>query len=215
MRSAARLRLLATRTLRIFVATILVGCLVFLPFAGRYLEQQDPLVRADLILVLAGSRTERWLEAVDLFNEGWAPRIAVSPGHVDPIETELEARGIRYPREGELARDAIVASGVPAEAVAVLPSGVDNTAHEAAATLQYVSGATTFRRVIVVTSPLHTRRTGFAFRRAFAGTGVDVIVRGSRHSESDPARWWRRRADIRWVVSEMQKLIVYAAGVRE
>lgn len=214
MRSAARLRLLATRTLGILAGTAVVAGVVFLPFAGRFLAHQDPLARADLIFVLAGSRTERWLEAVDLFKDGWAPRIAVSPGHVDPIEAELEARGIRYPREGELARDAIVASGVPSHLVAVLPSGVDNTAHEAAATLQYVNG-TQLRRVIVVTSPLHARRTGFAFRRAFAGTGVQVIVRGSRHTESDPAHWWRRRADVRMVVSELQKLIAYAAGVRE
>lgn len=215
MRSAARLRPLVTRTLRLTLAASLLGCLLFLPFAGRFLHREDPLAPADMILVLAGTRTERWLEAADLYHEGWAPRLLVSPGPVDALEPELESRGVRYPREGELARDAIIATGVPPEVVAVLPGGVDNTAHEAEATVLHTSRGGRPHRIIVVTSPYHTRRAGFAFRRAFAGTGVEVLVRGSRHSPSDPPRWWRQRADVRFVVSELPKVLLYAAGLRE
>ena len=46
-------------------AALVVGVLVFLPFAGRFLRQADELQRADLIMVLGGARVERWLEAVD------------------------------------------------------------------------------------------------------------------------------------------------------
>lgn len=214
MRSVASVWPRVTRTLRITSASLILCGLVFLPFAGRFLVHEDPLEPSDLILVLAGARTERWLEAVDLYQEGLAPRVVVSPGHVDAIEADLHTRGIRYPREGELARDAMVASGVPAEAVAVLPEGVDNTAHEAAALLFNVN-TDAVRRVIVVTSPYHTRRTRYAFRRAFAGTGVQVLVRGSRYSTSNPSRWWRRRDDLRFVLSELPKLVLYLAGVRE
>ena len=215
MRSAAELRLLAARTLSVLVATATLAFFLFLPFAGRFLDDDDPLEPADLILVLAGARVERWLEGADLYKEGWAPRIVVSPGPVDPIEAELAARGIVYPREGDLAREAIIATGVPADAVAVLPDGVDNTAHEAVALLRAAEGRP-LRRVIVVTSPYHTRRTGFAFRRAFAGTGVEVRVRGSRYSRADPERkWWRQRSDIRYVTSELPKLVLYAVGVAE
>ena len=31
-------------------------------------------------MVLGGARVERWLEAVDLFKEGWAPAMVISPG---------------------------------------------------------------------------------------------------------------------------------------
>ena len=41
---------------------------------------------------------------------------------------QLRARGVDYPREGDLARDAVIALGVPADAVTVLPGAVDNTA---------------------------------------------------------------------------------------
>ncbi len=214
MRSAAGLRPLAIRALWITIGALVLGFIGFLPFAGRFLAHSDPLERADLILVLAGERVERWLEAVDLYKEGWAPRVAISPGPVAPIEAELKVRGIRYPREGELVRDAMIASGVPAEALAVLPNAVDNTAQEAAALVRMLRG-TGLERVIVVTSPYHTRRAGFAFRRAFADTGVQVLVRGSRYSHSNPQRWWRRRADIRYIVSELPKLALYLTGLAE
>ena len=214
MRSAAGVRSSVIRSLRITVIAGLAAFLLFLPFAGRFLHVNDPLERADLIFVLAGARVERWLEGVDLYKEGWAPRIVLSPGPTDGMEPELRARGISYPREGELARSAVLDSGVPAGAVEVLPGAVDNTAHEAVALREALHGIPT-TRVIVVTSPYHSRRTGFAFRREFRDTGIDVRIRSSRHSSATPARWWERRADIRYVVSELQKLALYAAGVRD
>ena len=214
MRSAAGVRPLATRALRIIAVTAAAAFLVFLPVAGRFLHDVDPLVKADVIFVLAGARVERWLEAVDLYGEGWAPRIVLSAGPADHMEGTLRTRGISYPREGDLARIAVIASGVPSEAVAVLPDAVDNTAHEAAALRSALAGSPV-RRIIVVTSPYHTRRAGFAFRRAFAGSGVDVRIRSTRYTESEPSRWWRRRGDIRYVVSELQKFVLYAAGVSE
>jgi uncharacterized SAM-binding protein YcdF (DUF218 family) len=213
MRGAARLRPLAFRTLKIVGASAVLGFILFLPFAGRFLDDEDPLERADVIMVLAGTRIERWLEAVDLYKEGWAPRLVMSPGPVARIEEQLRARGVSYPREGELAREATIALGVPADAVTVLPSGVDNTAQEAAALLRLTGNQPA--RVIVVTSTYHTRRTKFAFRRAFAGSRVTVLVRGSRYSESDPAHWWRQRGDIRYIMNELPKYVAYLAGLGE
>ena len=212
MRSAASLRLLVLRTLKIFFVTVAAGLLLFLPFAGRFFNAQDDLNRADLIVVLAGARIERWLEAVQLFHEGWAPRIVLSSGPVERIEAELEARGVRYPREGDLARDAVIALGVPPQAVSVLPNGADNTAGEAAAVKKTFPPGTV-RRILVVSSPFHLRRAGYAFRREFEGTGVEVLMRGSRYTESRPARWWTRRGDIRFMMSELPKFAAYLAGL--
>jgi uncharacterized SAM-binding protein YcdF (DUF218 family) len=212
MPRAARLRHLAVRALAILVASLTVGFVLFLPFAGRFFFRQDALQRSDLILVLAGARIERWLEGVDLYKEGWAPRIVMSPGPVESVEVQLAARGVHYPREGDLARDAAIALGVPPDAVAVLPNGVDNTAAEAAALHAMFPAA---RRMIVVTSPYHTRRAGFAFRREFSRAGVEVIVRSTRHTQSEPARWWRRRGDVRYIMMEIPKYAAYLAGLAE
>jgi hypothetical protein len=52
-----------------------------------------------------------------------------------------------------------------------------------------------------------------ASRRALSGTGVQLIMRASRYDPSTPDHWWRRRADIRWLVSELPKLAAYTAGL--
>jgi uncharacterized SAM-binding protein YcdF (DUF218 family) len=188
----------------------LLGC--FVPFAGRFLVREDPMRPADAIFVLAGGSVDRWLESVDLYREHLAKSIVLSPGRTDKAEIELRARGIRMPTGAEVARDAMVQLGVPLDAVQIMPGNLDNTAHEAEACRAFAQSAG-WQRVIVVTSPYHTRRTGFAFRREFGNSTVDVLIRASRHDESEPARWWQHRADIRFVTSELQKLVLYGLGL--
>ncbi len=189
-----------------------VGFACFFPFAGRFLVRQDPLVPSDVILVLAGGTVDRWLEGVELYREGRAPLIVLSPGRLDRAEIDVRAKGIPWPSTAELALEAIPRLGVPPAVVQIMPGNVDNTAQEAAAFHRLVNEKG-WRRAIVVTSPYHTRRTRFAFRREFRGSPVTLVIRASRFDESDPPRWWRHRADIRFVVSELPKVLLYGAGL--
>jgi uncharacterized SAM-binding protein YcdF (DUF218 family) len=214
MTRAAPRRLRILRFCKIALAAAVVAALLFLPFAGRFFSAGDPLQRADAVVVLAGSRLDRWLEAVDLFKEGWAPKIVLSPGPVSTLEVKLRDQGLKLPREGDIARDAVISLGVPADAVTVMPDGVDNTAAEAA-TLRLMLAQDSPRRIIVVTSTYHVRRARFAFNREFEGTGVEIIAHGSRYTEARPNRWWTQRSDIRYLMNEMPKFLAYLAGLSE
>ena len=184
----------------------------FVVEGGRYLQHEDPLRHADAIFVLAGTRLERPLEAADLYRDGYAPLIVLSPGRIEHAERVLQQRGVTFPREEEVVRGILVGLGLPEEAVELAPGDVDNTAQEATL-LERLAAARQWRTVIVVTSKFHTRRTGFALRRALAGTPVQVVVRASRYDSADPARWWRSRADFRFATLEWQKLIAYRLGL--
>jgi uncharacterized SAM-binding protein YcdF (DUF218 family) len=190
----------------------LLGSACFVLYAGRFLVREDPMEPADAIFVLAGGSVDRWLESVDLYREHLGKSIVLSPGRTEKAEIELRARGIRLPTGAEIARDAMVQLGIPPGAVQLMPGSLDNTAHEAEACHAFARNAG-WQRVIVVTSPYHTRRTGFAFRREFRNSSIGVLIRASRHDASDPARWWRHRADIRFVTSELQKLVLYGFGL--
>jgi hypothetical protein len=52
------------------------------------------------------------------------------------------------------------------------------------------------------------------FRREFPDTPIRVIVRAARDDRAVPSRWWTRRGDFRYVVSELQKLLAYRLGLR-
>lgn len=192
----------------------LLAAIAFLPFAGTYLVVNDPLQRSDAIVVLAGGRAERWLEAVDLYREGWAGRIALSPGRVGRTERMLLDRGLKLPTDADVARDLMVQLHVDPAAISIFAEDVDNTAQEADALRQFAMRSG-WKRVIVVTSHYHTRRTRFAFARELRGVPVEVIVRASRYDGATPDRWWRSRGDVRYVTSELQKLLLYWLGLAE
>jgi uncharacterized SAM-binding protein YcdF (DUF218 family) len=208
----ARLRRALIRVCAAAALLAAVGFACFLPFAGRFLVVQDPLAGADAIFVLAGGTVERWLEGVELYREGHAPLIVLSPGRLDRAEIEVRAKGIRWHSGSEQALDAVLQLGIPPAAVQIMPGNLDNTAQEAEAFHRLVNEKG-WQRVIVVTSPYHTRRTRFAFRREFRGSPVHIAVRASRFDESDPPRWWRHRADIRFVTSELEKVVLYGLGL--
>lgn len=207
-----RLRRLLVRAGALLVILLLLAGVWFFPRAGRYLVVEDSLVKSDAIVVLAGTRVERWLEAVDLYREGWAPRIALSAGPIEDAELQLRERGIRLPTDAELARGAMTQLKVPPEAISILPYSLDNTVQEAEA-VRETAAAQGWHQVIVLTSKYHTRRVSFAFSRELRGTGVRALVRATRYDIATPDRWWSRRSDFRYVTSELQKLVAYRLGL--
>jgi uncharacterized SAM-binding protein YcdF (DUF218 family) len=182
--------------------------------AGTFLQHEDPLRHADAMYVLGGSRFERPLEAEDLYKAGYAPVILISPAREEAAEIEARRRGARFPREGELVRDALADLGVPRSALLVGEGSVDSTADEA---LQLKTEAARhgWHTVIVITSALHTRRAGLAFRRTLSGTGVAVIIHASRYDTSNPVHWWRQRRDVRFLADEWPKLLAYWVGAAD
>ena len=182
------------------------------PFAGRYLIVEMPLQKADALVMLAGGNTGRWLEAADLYREGYATHLLLSPGYPDPVGDRLRAEGIRYPSEAQVMRDVYAQLGVPAARIEIMPSGFDNTADEAAGARR-IALERGWTSIIVVSAKYHTRRALYAFQREFEGTGITVQVKGSRHEHPQPDGWWRSRSDLRWVLSETQRLIAYRLGL--
>ncbi len=186
--------------------------LAILPFVGRFLYTEDPLQRADAIYVLAGTLAERPLEAFDLYRAGYAPLIVLSREARDGGQLALARRGIDAPDNADAARALLERLGVPAAGIIVLPNFNDSTADEAASLRGLVRNRR-WHRVILVTSKMHTRRARMAMTRELAGLDVEVIARGSRYDLADPAHWWRRRGDARFVLWETEKYVAYWLGV--
>ena len=182
-------------------------------FLGVFLDAEDPLRPADAIFVLGGTRLERQLEAADLYLEGMAKTIVLTEELLDGGQTALRERGIPFQTGAQLARDVLIRLGVPASAIVIPPLAHDSTAHEAR-TLRGLALHYRWRRVIVVTSRLHTLRAGYAVRRELKGMdeSVEVVMRGSRYDPDDPARFWNRRGGLWFAISESQKLVLYWLG---
>jgi uncharacterized SAM-binding protein YcdF (DUF218 family) len=62
------------------------------------------------------------------------------------------------------------------------------------------------RKVIVVTSEYHTRRTRLIFRRILSGTGITALVHPVYNNFDWDAHWWRKRRWAKTFVDESLKL---------
>ena len=191
---------------------LVLGLAIFTPRAGSFLHDEDALAKADAICVLSGTRMERQLEAADLYLQGYAPTVVLTEDAPDGGVVALRERGVVLPSTAQAAREILVTLGVDPRAILIIPEIHDSTAAEAHS-FGRLAAQHRWDRLIVVTSKFHTRRAGFAVRRELRGTGVDVLMRASRYDPADPERWWRTRGDIRWTLSEGQKLILYGLGL--
>lgn len=192
---------------------LVLGTVAFLRL-GLLFYEEGPLTKVDAVVPLAGSEMDRQMEAADLYREGFAQFIVLTHGQRELGVDRLAKQGIVIPDGADISRAAFIQMGIPADAIIVPPIRHNNTAHEAT-TLIALAREHGWTRVLVVTSKFHTRRSGFAFRRAFEGSGIAVTVRSTRYDTSDPAHWWRSRDTIRWVLSEGPKFLAYVFGLRE
>jgi uncharacterized SAM-binding protein YcdF (DUF218 family) len=200
------------RFIPIAAVVVLVCAATSLYHLGSFLCREDPLDRADAIFVLAGTRMERPLEAADLYLQGYAPYVVLTRDIPDSGVLVLERRGLTFPSDAELARDTLVRLGVPPAAILLLPRNHDSTREEVQ-TLRELVDQRHWKRIIIVTSKLHTRRAAFAARRALVGTSATIVIRATRYDPADPAHWWRVRRDLRNVLFESQKLVAYWLSV--
>jgi uncharacterized SAM-binding protein YcdF (DUF218 family) len=175
---------------------------------GPWLVVNEPLARSDVIFVTDGQTPQRELEGAALFLEGWAPRVALTLPR-DPVTEEVR-RLAGEPPPQELASRILRRRGVPDAAIVRLDRTVENTREELQADFDYarVHG---FRRVIIVSSPYHTRRIRVIWGSRFAGD-IPAVVRVTRYEPVDPARWWRSRRSLEAIAHEVFGIANFLVG---
>ena len=80
--------------LALILVVALVAAVVIARNAGRWLVWEDPLAKADVIVVLSGSMPYRAVEAAKVYRDGYAPEVWVSYP-ISPA-ADLDRIGIRY-----------------------------------------------------------------------------------------------------------------------
>ena len=186
-----------TRSHRVVVALgllaiVVIAGLITLRRLGTWLVVNEPLARSDIIFVVDGQTPQRELEGAALFLEGWAPRVALTLPR-DPTPADVR-RLAGEPAPQERAWQVLRRRGVPETAIVRLERVVENTDQELRVDFDYAR-AHGFRRVIIVSSPYHTRRVRMIWRSRF-GDEIPVSVRVTRYEPLDPSRWWRSRRSI-------------------
>lgn len=189
----------------------LFGWTVFAPFLAKSLIVEKTLQTSEVIWVLGGSGTylERNRKAAELYKKGIAGKIILTnDGNVGGW-SKMEGRNLAFT---ELASRELIAQGVPAEAIEILPDLVQGTDDEA----DLFSEAVQIRQlnsVLLVTSAYHSRRTLWTFQRAASkkGLSVEIGLESAPTGEQTPPPmyWWISRKGWSLVGGEYLKMIYY------
>jgi len=200
----AKLTLLCT-----FILLIFFSVLVGFRGAGRWLKREDPLATADVILVLSGGMPRRAEEAAKVFAMGYAPEVWVT--RPESPSSELEQLGIRFVGEEKYNREILIHEGISESAVHILPDPVVDTEQEVEEVAREMrrTGKT---KVIIVTSPEHTRRVKALWKK-LAGDNPSAFVHAVREDPFDADHWWRNTRDALSVVRETLGLVNVWAGL--
>ncbi len=162
-----------------------------LSFIGRVLVVEDSLDSADIIVVLLGSGEGRIIEAVDIYQQGYAPQI---------VMVEAEGGGSTFYKQSAIER------GIPGDNVLILEAGAISTQEEASRIQDYIKNRGDINSVILVTSKSHSRRAKIIFSRTL-GRGIDIISRPTTYESFNPEAWWHDEEETRQVLFEYLKLI--------
>ena len=200
-----RARLIAFSAAAVLALWLAAG--LYLPRLGAFLIADQAPRPAAAIVVLSGSFPDRILEAVDLYNAGYAPEIVLCREPENAGFRELRERGVDLPRIFENNRLVALQLGVPDEAITVVDRPAGSTFSEARVALRYLL-AKGSDSMLLVTSKFHTRRAGAIYRHLAEGR-IEVITRPTRYGGFDPDRWWRDRMSVRRLLIEYQKLLLF------
>jgi uncharacterized SAM-binding protein YcdF (DUF218 family) len=169
---------------------------------GSWLVREDPLVSADVIVVLSGSMPSRAEEAARLFRANYAPEVWVS--RPTSPAASLAALGISYAGEETYNREILVRLGVPVNCIHIFPEPIVDTEQEVREIARGLREQNK-RSAIIVTSPEHTRRVKALWRR-LAGGNLRAILHAA---PEDPfnIHWWRNTQDAFAVMRELMGLL--------
>lgn len=175
---------------------------------GHQLVHADPVASSDAILVLAGGRFDRELEAADLYRRRLAPVVLMTREPEGQVVGLLRERGVHVESVFEFRQRILEELGVPRASIAVLDGVVRSTQDEASGARQWAARHGV-ESLLVVTSSFHTARARRVFLNAFRGTGVTVRFVPAAASDFDPDTWWTDRVALREGLFEWQKALFY------
>lgn len=196
---AARKR--ALRRVLVVAAALVTASVLVASFAGPALVVSRPLANPDAIVSLGSHEWERLPLAARL--------AAAHPDAVviltdPPTPTRFNCHDCAH------RVDRLRAMGVAEARVRTVPLIGSGTFGEAQAVLA-LARHSNIRRLMVVTSPYHTRRSLALFQHVFAGTGVAIGVEGAIVDPPlQPSWWWLAPYDRAYVPYEWAAIVYYA-----
>lgn len=180
---------------------------------GYFLQGDETVAPSgDLAVVLrGGSNYDRILEAYEVWKNGAAPTILIPQSLRDREPEVLREKGVSFPSSRQIVlRDILDQLGVSKEDILLdnQPPG-GGTVGEAKRIRRFLSDHPEYKKIMVITSWYHTRRTKMVYARIFNDTEIQVsVIPSLSHSQYNADNWWHFRYQVVTVFEEYLKLMM-------
>ena len=177
-----------------------------LMFLGRYLIVAHEPEKCDLIVCRAGENVEIGLAVADAYQRELAPRIFIAKEEPPDSHELLKEKGLNYPESTDLLINVLKGLGVPRSALFISDRPVKSAFDEAKLIRELVK-MEEYRSLIIITSPIHSRRTWLAFGKLFDKEDVRILIVPSQYAKFSAEGWWKEGKYVWKVIIEYEKLI--------
>ncbi|MBS1612717.1 MAG: YdcF family protein [Bacteroidetes bacterium] len=197
---------------KLFIASTVVLLVLVLLYAFRMpilragstmLMHEDKLEQADAMFILSGGGYDRGNEAVKLFRNGYSRQLVCTGGNpvvelkifnMDTLESDMTIANLK--------RQAVADSNI------VQIKYGTSTREEADTIIRYCK-THQLKKIILLSSRLHTGRVNYVFRQPFKNADVELIIHGAPSSRFNEYTWWKDEEGLIAVNNEWIKTIYY------
>ena len=182
--------------LYVFRQPILRSCVTFL-------IKEDSLQHADAMFVLSGGGYDRGNEAVKIFKQGFVNKIICTGGNpvvelkvfsIDTLESDMTVVNLRRQH-------------IPDSCIVQIKYGTST--HEEADTILAFCKEQHLKKIIILSSLLHTGRVNTVFRKGLVEADVQLMLHGAPNSRFNEMLWWQSEDGLIAVNNEWIKTFYY------
>ncbi len=190
------------KPLKLLYGAIVLGMLwLLLPFAleepAQFLVYEKPLTNPDIIIVLGGDAGKRTDGAAALYHKYHHPKLVMTSGSY-----------FLEPQAVTMKRYMVEKWKIPTEDIS---TEIESTSTYENAVFTYpMIKQSGFKRILIVTSDYHTRRSFWIFKRIFKDPTIQLGIQ-STSNELPEKKWWKDAKATETVILEWIKTCIYWA----
>jgi uncharacterized SAM-binding protein YcdF (DUF218 family) len=195
----------AALLLVLIAVTLLAPDRVLAPL-GSFLDVSEQPRPVDYVLVLNGDPETRPFAAAALVHAGLAKQVLLTQQRLTLESNNVQ--GGETLSELELTRQILIARGVPADAIQILPGEIGSSYDELRKLVEFLTERPT-ATAAVVTNGFHTRRSRWVLNHLFGERANSVSVVGVPRDGVDETTWWRNKMGCAVYLTEYPKMLYY------
>jgi len=184
--------------------TLVLAHPVWLPVLYRAIEVNDPVQRADAILVQGWGASDRIVEHVaELYQAGFGQVVFTTGAKFERLVSLLGAE-----TWADVTKKQLVLLGVPEGRIIPVYQDLEGTWGEALAARE------TFKRhgirsVIIISAPVHLWRSCRTYAKVTRSNGTRVYCTSERSNWLGPDTWWKTHLGIKALAQEYFSIFYY------